>query len=313
MAIKKSSAEGIYMLKMNKWLLCFVLLQIVLLVLVSGCDRNGDNIPINPPTASVLLDEAWQHFQAEEYDDAVTAFTAAKDRDALQAEAFLGLGWTLAKQLDFDSAISNFRILQSITESEALLLDSYAGLTVCYSAQGNDDETIENGLLVLDKSASYAFSKDNYIDAKMMGVVVARSYVNNEDYLAALEIVDSTIESGFLSSLISDGTVVKVDNMEVEPITSGTTLVSGEATLRIEKDKAGSLVAAELVKVLEITDNSETVNYSIVSFEQGGRDIIIKGNPIPKAGDIFKADILYAENFGNFLSKLYTQIETIKN
>ena len=301
------------MRKINKWFVSFVLLQIVLLVVVSGCDRNGENIPINPPTATVLLDEAWQHFVADEYDEAVEAFTAAKDRDALQADAFLGLGWTLSKQLNFDSAISNFRILQSITTNETLLLDSYAGLTVCYSAQGDDDATILNGTLVLDKSPSYVFSRDNYIDAKKIGIVIARSHVNNNNYLGALEIVDSVVEAGFLNSLISDGVLVQVDDMEVEPITSTSTMITGEATLRIEKEKEDALVAAELVKILEITDVTGTVNYSILSFDQGGRDILIKGNPIPKAGDIFKADLLYAENFGNFLSKLYTKIETIKN
>lgn len=300
------------MRKYNRIVIGIIALQIVLLV-SNGCYRKGENIPTNPPTATVLLEEAWQQFQSQEYDMAAETFKAAKDRDALQAEAFLGLGWTLSKLQNYTNAISNFRIMQSISKDEGLMLDSYAGLAVCFAAQGDDAATIENGLMVLEKSPSYSFSKDGYIDAKMIAIVVARSYVNNEDYVQALELVDSNVEPGFIASLINDGTVVQVDDMEIAPIIGANTPVSGEATLRIEKDKEGVMVPAELVKVLQVTSNDGNVAYSVLSFEQGGRDIVIKGNPVPKAGDLFKTDLLYANNFGVFLSKLYKKIESLKS
>ena len=53
--------------------------------------------------------------------------------------------------------------------------------------------------MVLDMSSAYSFKHDNYIDIQKIGILLARSYINNRDYLAALELVDSKIEPGFLS------------------------------------------------------------------------------------------------------------------
>ncbi len=293
---------------------CFFLLIfsfIFLSLAVSGCYRKGENIPVNPPTAETHLQDAWNAFENGSYSAAIESFTAAKDRDALQAEAYLGLGWTLARQLSFDHAISNFRIMQAISQDEAMLLDSYAGLAVCYAAMKDDENAIKQAEKVLQRSPSYAFSHDTYVDAKALNVIIARSYVNQMDYLSALEIVEGRIQAGFTTELLNAGILFQ-ESKESPVVVSPNTPVNGEATLRFTKDKGGVAVPLEIVKVLAIKSADGRVGYSVVSFQQGGGEVVFKGNPIPQATDVMKVDLIYAADYGLFLSQLFEKIKSLR-
>ena len=300
------------MLKNNKWNALLAVIAVVTLTSLPGCYRKGENIPVNPPTESTYLVDAWTSFESGDFTAAEQAFKSSKDRDALNPEAFLGLGWTQARLLSFDKAISNFRIMQSITSDPALEADAHAGLAVCYAAMKNDDSAIENTQTALEMQPNYKFSHDNYVDAKALNIVLARSYLNKGDYLSAMNVVENNLESGFVDQLVSEGVLIKTNGMEASPILSTATPVDGQATLRLTKESNGKSVAIELVQVYAVKDASESVNYSIVDFQQGGSDIIFKGNPVPTSEDVFKIDLLYASNFTQFLSKLYEKIESLR-
>ncbi len=300
------------MLKNIKWNALLAVIAIVTLTSLSGCYRKGKNIPVNPPTESTYLTDAWALFESGDFSAAEEAFKSSKDRDALNPDAFLGLGWTQARLLNFNAAVSNFRIMQSITTDPALQADAYAGLTVCFAAMQDDDSAIENAQITLQMQPNYAFSHDTYIDVKALNIVVARSYLNKGDYLSAMQVVENNLESGFIDQLVSDGVLIKTNSLEASAIISATTAVDGKATLRLFKDVNGTSAVMELVKVYAVKDFSESVDYSVESFQQGGSDIIFKGNPVPTSEDVFKVDLLYASNFGQFLSRLYEKIESLR-
>jgi len=297
----------------KNWSFVTLLFFLVAILALSGCYRKGENIPVNPPTASGYITDAWSTFEKGDYEAAEADFQAAKERDALQAEAYLGLGWVEARLLKFDDAISNFRILQSISQDQGMLLDSYAGLAVCYAAMNQHDAAIEEAERVISVAPDYAFSHDDYVNAKALYVIIARAYVNKGDYLSALEIVNENIEPGFIDQLISDGILIKALNTESVPIVGAQTNVSSEATLRLTKTKNEAEVPIELVKVLAVKSADESVQYQIIRFDQGGSDIIFKGNPIPQDEDTFKVDLIYASDFGLFLSKLYEKLASFRN
>lgn len=300
------------MLKNSKWNALLAVIAIVTLTSLAGCYRKGENIPVNPPTESTYLVDAWTSFESGDFTAAEQAFKSSKDRDALNPEAFLGLGWSQARLLKFDAAVSNFRIMQSITNDPVLEADAHAGLAVCYAAMKNDDAAIENAQTTLEMQPNYKFSHDTYVDTKALNIVLARSYLNKGDYLSAMNVVENNLESGFVDQLVSDGVLIKTAGLEASPIISATTAVDGKATLRLSKDVNGKSAAIELVKVFAVKDFNESVNYSVVDFQQGGSDIIFKGNPVPTSEDIFKVDLLYAANFGQFLAKLYEKIESLR-
>ncbi len=297
---------------MKRWFFHLMLTFILLSLVVSGCYRKGENIPVNPPTANTHLQDAWAAFESGSYAVAAESFTAAKDRDALKSEAYLGLGWTLARQLSFDQAISNFRIMQAISQDAAMLLDSYAGLAVCFAAMKDNENAIEQAEKVLQLSPSYSFSHDTYINAKSMNIIIARSYVDQMDYLSALETVEGQIQAGFTAELLNAGILLQ-ESKESPVVVSPNTPVNGEATLRLTKDKGGVAVPLEIVKVLTIKSADGRVGYGVVSFQQGGGEIIFKGNPIPQATDVMKIDLIYAADYGLFLSKLFEKITSLRS
>lgn len=281
-------------------------------LIISGCYRKGENIPVNPPTVTTHLADAWSEFETGSYEAAVTSFTAAKDRDAGQAEAYLGLGWALARVLSYEQAESNFRIMQSITDDQSMILDSYAGLAVCFAAMKQNDEAIAEAQKVLELSPAYQFSHDSYVNALAMHKVVARSYVDQMDYLSALDVVDSSIEPGFITGLLGEGMLLH-ETKDSSPITSANTNVKGEVTLRLTKTKSGAEVPIELVKVISVKNQDGVVSYDILSFQQGVGDIVVKGNPIPKSTDILKVELIYASDYGLFLSKLFEKIASLRS
>ncbi len=297
---------------MRSWFLLLILTIVLLSLVSSGCYRKGENIPVNPPTANTHLQDAWAAFENGSYTAAEESFSAAKDRDALKAEAYLGLGWTLARELSFDQAISNFRIMQAIGQDPTMLLDSYAGLAVCYAAMKDNDNAIEEAQKVLQLSPSYSFSHDTYIDAKAMHVIIARSYVDQMDYLSALEIVEGSLQAGFMAELKGAGILLQ-ESKEASVVVSPNTPVNGEATLRLTKDKGGVAVPLEIVKVLAIKSADGRVGYGVISFQQGGGEIVFKGNPIPQATDVMKVELIYAADYGLFLSKLFEKITSLRS
>lgn len=288
------------------------LVTVGIVILATGCYRKGENIPVNPPTASTYLTDGWTAFESADYEAAEAAFTASKDRDALNPEAFLGLGWTNSRQLKYDQALANFKIMQSITDDPNMLADSHAGLAMLFAAMKRDEEAAKNAEEALRLNNSYQFNHDNYINAEALAKVLARSYINTGDYLSALNVVETYISQGFSDQLVSEGVLIKAEGMVAAPILSPTSLVDGTAILRLTKELDGKPVAIELVKVLDVKNMAGTVSYQIVSVQIGGSDITVKGNPVPTSGDMFKVDLLYASNFGRYLAKLYEKVESLK-
>ena len=178
------------MLKNNKWNALLAVIAVVTLTSLPGCYRKGENIPVNPPTESTYLVDGWSSFESGDFTAAEQAFKSSKDRDALNPDAFLGLGWTQARLLNFNAAVSSFRIMQSISKDPLLEADAHAGLAMCFAAMKNDDSAIENAQLALQMQPSYKFSHDTYVDAKALNIVLARSYLNKGDYLSAVQVVE---------------------------------------------------------------------------------------------------------------------------
>ena len=82
-------------------------------LIITGCGvKSGPETPAYPTVAS-LLDSAWVHYQAADYDSAFSLFTHAAEIDASEVLAHIGRGWCffhLGKYKDahasFDLAIS---------------------------------------------------------------------------------------------------------------------------------------------------------------------------------------------------------------
>ena len=283
---------------------------VVISLVVGGCERKGKNIPINPPTVTTHLADAWSYFEKDDYDNALISFKAAKDRDAMAVEAYNGLAWSFARTHKYLDAVSNFQILLSLTDNPSMQADAYAGLAFVNSATEDDLAAIAYVEKTLASAPQYSFQHDSKINVTSLRVLVAKSYCNMGDFLKAMIEVETNIESGFEQSLIADGVILSAENDTA--VVTNANLLSGEAVAKITKQVIAngdtSVVDAELVKVTRIKAVDINVEYTLTSFAQGGAEIQFLGNPILEKKDKVLVSYYYAGDYGKFLSRLFRKI-----
>ncbi|MBN1997132.1 hypothetical protein JW935_06240 [candidate division KSB1 bacterium] len=296
-----------------------VLLVVFLVILNSQCFRKGENIPTFPPTSDSLIEDGWSAFESGKYDKAVEHFTEAKNRDAAVPDTYRGLAWSQTRALDFTGAETNFKVYMTlVTGQEDKLIDAYAGFATMYSASGQDEDAIQWCHTVVEKSPQYVFEHDARVNAKSLNTIVAKSYYNMSDYLTALNIIQEDVDNTFIQTLLENGIIAQVTGAEIKvkiPVISSTPLTS-QASLTVTRQViAGtdtSMVGVNLVKVLEIRSADGPSQYTVLSFNQGDNRINFSGNPVPRNGDWFHVDYLYAPDYGLFLSRLLSKIDEMQ-
>ncbi len=296
-----------------------VLLVAFFVLLNSQCYRKGENIPTFPPTSDSLIEDGWAAFEKGQYNKAVDLFTEAKNRDAAVPDAYRGLAWSQARALDFTGAETNFKVYMTLVAGhDDKLIDAYAGFATMYAASGQDTEAILWCHTVVEQDPLYVFEHDPRVNAKSLNTIVAKSYYNMSDYLTALSIIQDDVDNQFIQSLMDDGTIAEVTDarVKVKIPTISTTPVTSQASLTIMRPVVDNgdttMVGVNLVKVLDIRSASGPSEYTVLSFNQGDNRVSFSGNPVPRNGDYFHVDYLFAPDYGVFLSKLLKKIDEMQ-
>lgn len=284
-----------------------------------SCDRQGKNIPINPPTTETRLSEGWSAFESGQYITAIDRFSAAKNRDASFADAYRGLGWSYSRVMDYTNAEINFKIFTTLVKDKPdLLNETQAGLAAMYASAGEYDKAIELCEKVIAENPDFEFEHDERVNAKSLRTLIAKCYYVQRDYLTAMETIQTYLDNNLENGLKSAGIIVEKSNDLVKikvPAVSQTPL-SGQASMRLLRQVIDngdtSMVGINLVKVLDITNSDERVHYTVVSFNQGDNLILFSGNPLPRNGDEFLVDYVFAPDYGLFLSKLLEKIDELE-
>jgi tetratricopeptide (TPR) repeat protein len=289
------------------------------LVIGTACDRQGKNIPTNPPTADSRLSEGWKAFETGQYTKAIDGFSAAKNRDATYADAYRGLGWSYSRVMDFTNAEINYKIFTTLVKDNPdMLNDTQAGLAAMYAAAGNYQKSIELCEDVIATNANYAFEHDGRVNAASLRALVAKCYYNQKDYLTALGTIQTYLDGTFIAGLKNSGIIVEKLNDLVKIKVAGIsqTPLTGQASMtlthQVIADGDTSIVGINLVQVLNISGTDGLAQYNVDSFNQGDNRIIFSGNPIPRNGDQFLVDYIYAPDYGLFLSKLLEKIDELE-
>ncbi|MBN1155968.1 tetratricopeptide repeat protein [candidate division KSB1 bacterium] len=286
-------------------------LFIILILIVAGCDREGENIPTSAPTSDIYLDSGWEYYSAGDYAEALDAFAASKSRDAIKEDAYNGLGWTYAKLHDYDQSISNFLLLLSLTDNDAVKADVYAGLAMTYGAKQlvtPIEETalreelgtsaIQYARQVLQAAPNYVFSRDNRVTVTTLHALVAQCYFSMQDFINALREVDTHLESGYRQSLVTNS-VISMQSDTVTAVVTPATELNGVVDATID---------GQIVEVLSVKNSVTNVAYTILDFDQGGSNVTFVGNPIPVKEDYFIIDFQGAVDYNLFLNNLLATI-----
>ena len=116
---------------------------IILLLVSSSFVIDGCRQEI-VPNDSDYSSYGWYRYENNEYVEALEWFRAAVEDDPGFSDAYRGVGWTMGRLGQADSAAYYFeQYLQRDTTSFENKLDFYAGLAFAYNALGNDEKTRE--------------------------------------------------------------------------------------------------------------------------------------------------------------------------
>ncbi|MBN2031462.1 hypothetical protein JW824_14605 [bacterium] len=292
----------------------FGILLTASIVLIT-CEHLEKNIPTTADTTSSHITDGWAYYANGNYEAALDEFIEAKNRDAVNEEAYNGLGWTYAKLHAHDESISHFLLLLSITQSNAMKADIFAGLVMTYGSiqmsTADQDERMEAQTFIInyadslfDYDANYAFERDDHVNINTIRAVIAQSYFNTQHFLTALEYTDQYLESGLREDLENSGVVEsREDTLEAEVVPA--TWMTGSATLKVVfKAVNGSVMKAQLVDVISINHAVTQVEYAVVDFVQGGNSVTFSGNPLPQEEDRFIIQYEHADDYGTFMYNL---------
>ena len=113
--------------------------------LASGCGGGGgsaQSTPTNPgPSYTDVVGEGWSAFHSGDYQGAITRFEQAISMDSTQVEAFSGLGWSLSRLGELETADPVFARGSSKAGSAALRADLFAGWAFLTNARADTSGT----------------------------------------------------------------------------------------------------------------------------------------------------------------------------
>jgi len=273
-----------------------------MVLILFGCSEklSDDAFLFNPPEQyDALIETGWAHFQNGMYQEAIDAFIGASERNAIEPEVYLGLGWSYARNLELIKGENNlqkavaFAIFDS-PNSTRITAESLAGIGLIKLASGNYAECITyiDQVLELEAGESFAFSMDLSVNSQSLKISKAKSHY----YLAEIE----------QSYLVLQDLGIDIDCDCVQTVTGTGTVSHGENTTSLGQvfvsvNENHSLVSGTAVR-------SDGINYTVLKTYEGTNQLLIAGNPIVDEDHTVEVDYIFTEDYSEFLNKLLAAI-----
>ena len=299
------------------------------LLFLLGCGEkfSDDDFLFDPPEQyDALIETGWAHFQNGMYQEAIDAFSRASERNAIEPEVYLGLGWSYARNLELIRGENNlqkavaFAVFDSLN-SATLTSESLAGIGLIKLAAGNYAECITYIDQVLEADESFAFSKDLSVNSQSLKISKAKSHYYlgeiEQSYLV-LQDLGIELDCDCVQTVTGTGTVSHgeyyqdsdgsgswdsgepLDDRNGNGIWDNTNTFSlGEVLISVNENH--QLVTSSLVY-------SDGVDYTIIKTYEGTNWFLVTGNPISDAGHIVGVEYTYTDDYSGFLNKLLEAI-----
>jgi len=175
-----------------------ILVLVILAALMIGCASEfseGDDVSYlteAPTSYADLMDQGWAAFEAENYTTALSAFSAAAERNATLPGVYLGLGWANLRALNLEEgriylgSASAFAFLDA-DNAEEIVLDVKAGLAGIALAEHDYELAVTYANEVLAEDSAYEFQYDTGVNAAALKRIRMLSSFYLGDYTAAFE------------------------------------------------------------------------------------------------------------------------------
>ena len=296
------------------------LMIFAMMSMIWGCDHSSGDIPTAPPTdIPNLIISGWDYFENGDYESAIVDFTEASSRNALETEAYLGLGWSYVRDSQFNPAISSVFNVSSLislgivtdqqdidcymAESYACLAGAYAGLYLDDIAT-NAPQVITNVDAALEIDPDFVFTHDSTVNKNALLVSKADAQFILEDYDGSFNTI-SSIDNTLMNNTAYVELLQDVST-EVETLFDSTT-VMGYGRLTIS--------GAQFIDVTKVThatltnSSAELIPYTVAGFTSAGTEITFFGTPVPQEGDNFLVSYYNAVDYIEFLAQLRLLID----
>jgi len=310
-------------------------------LILFGCSENfsdDDFLFDAPERYDALIETGWAHFQNGMYQEAIDDFSKASERNAIEPEVYLGLGWSYARNLELIKGENNlqkaiaFAIFDSLN-SDRITSESLAGIGLIKLASGNYAECITYIDQVLETDESFEFSMDIYVNTDRLTISKAESYY----YLMEIEqsyliLQDLGIEMDYVHETSEPGTVSYGEyyqdsdgNGEWDPgeplddrngneiWDKNNTTSQGEILVSVNEDHNEECIPGihyHSTLVSGTAVRSDGIIYTILKTYEGTNWLLISGNPIVNEGHTVEVDYIFSEDYTEFLNKLLGSITT---
>ena len=313
--------------QITKILKLFSSFTVILIMFGCGEKFSDDDFLFNPPEQyDALIGTGWEHFQNGLYQEAINSFTGASERNAIEPEVYLGLGWSYARNLELIKGENNlqkaiaFAIFDSLNLAK-ITAESLAGIGLIKLAAGNYAECITYIDQVLEADESFSFSKDLSVNYQSLKISKAKSHYYlgeiEQSYLV-LQDLGIELDCDCVQTVTGTGTVSHgeyyqdsdgsgswdsgepLDDRNGNGIWDNTNTFSfGEVLISVNENH--QLVTSSLVY-------SDGVDYTIIKTYEGTNWFLVTGNPISDAGHIVGVEYTYTDDYSGFLNKLLEAI-----
>ncbi len=288
-------------------ILSLLLIGSFLLFMFNACSDKSDNIPTfaSAPTVTSLIEEGWAAFRAKNFEVAVQKFQEANERDALNLDSYVGLGWANMMIKKFTLARANFaKAITFGADNNDVLAACYSGLAGVDLAEGNLAESISNVDMALTYKPDFQLEQEPDINKLDLYLVKAQAHFRMEHYSKSLEFV-KMIDPSFL-----DGNANILSRTDiVNPTVYDSTSVTGNARL----DLSGISAEVKLVSVENIENVAITgAIIEMLAVGDGQAWIDFFSTPIPRDTYQYRVSYSYAVDYGIYLSELSGKLESLK-
>ncbi|HJM46265.1 MAG TPA: hypothetical protein QGH56_00390 [Candidatus Marinimicrobia bacterium] len=298
----------------------------VLLFLFSCSEKLSDDDFLFglPEKYDALIETGWTHFQSGLYEEAIDVFSRASERNAIEPEVYLGLGWSYARNLELVKGENNlqkavaFAVFDSL-RADIITAESLAGVGLIKLAIGQYNECVMYINQVLEADELFVFSMDPSINSQSLNISKAKShYYLGEIEQSYLILQDLGIEMDYVQAVSEIGTV-RYGEYYQDIDVSGTwnsgeplddrngngiwddynTISLGEVLVSVNEEHR--LVSGTSVR-------SDGINYTILKTYEGTNWLLISGNPIVDENHNVEVDYIFTVNYSEFLNKLLGSI-----
>ncbi|MBT3299677.1 MAG: hypothetical protein HN657_04785 [Candidatus Marinimicrobia bacterium] len=244
-----------------------------------------------------FVEKGWVYFSSGSYEEALSSFQSASERDATQPEVYLGMGWSQLRVLDLVNAESNFQKVLSFAfldtaNTNQLINNANAGLTFLALINGDFENVIYFGDQIIADNSDYIFDKDATISTQaiFLSLAEAHYYLNqiSEAYTFSL-LTGKTFGTALDTSgiaLISE----HYDNSSIDGLVKASTPNTAQVLITV----ANATISGLTYRVAEVYEGTENFD--------------VQGNPIPAVGDTVVIDYTFTTDYPAFMFELLAKI-----